>query len=363
MKKPFDFVLFIVVMFLVFIGIMMVFSSSYYVALSVWKDKFLFFRKELVFAVVGFLGMIFFTLLDYRKLKKISTPIMFLSIIFLILVLTPVGLKINGARRWIDLGVTTFMPSEFAKLACIIFCAATMSNKGEKIKDFKLGILPYIVLIVINFALIIKQPNLSTAITISMIVFSMLFVSGAKLKHLGLIMISGFIAMGLFAVSAEYRLKRVMTLLNPGANPLGEGWQVTQSLYALGSGGIFGVGLGQSTQNKLYIPEPQNDFIYATIGEELGFIGAVIVIMLFLILIYRGLKIASSSNDLFATLLASGISAMIAIQVFVNIGVVSAILPATGIALPFISYGGNSLIMMMSSVGILLSISRYNAIK
>ncbi|BEP29499.1 putative lipid II flippase FtsW [Helicovermis profundi] len=359
MKKPFDFVLFIVVMFLIFIGIMMVFSSSYYFALSLWKDKFLFFRKELIFAGVGLVLMVFFALYDYRKLKKLSLPIMIVSITFLIVVLTPLGIEVNGAKRWIDVGITTFMPSEFAKLACIIFCASTMSNKGENIKDFKNGVLPYILIIALNFCLILLQPNLSTAVTISLIVISMLFISGAKLSQLGIMMFAGILAIVGFAFSAEYRLKRMMTLLKPGSNPLGEGWQVTQSLYALGSGGIFGVGLGQSTQNKLYIPEPQNDFIFATIGEELGFIGVVFVLLLFLILIYRGIKIASTSKDLFGCLLASGISAMIAIQVIVNVGVASAILPATGIALPFISYGGNSLVIMMSSIGILLNISRH----
>lgn len=358
MKKSFDLVLFITVLLLVFIGIMMVFSSSYYYTMTKYDNKFFYFKKDLMFAAVGIVFMMVFAVFDYRRLRKFSVPLIIASIIALGLIFTKLGVRVNGSRRWLDIGFN-FMPSEFAKLSIIIFCANSMSNYQKYIKNFIYGILPYFGLLGVFGILIMLQPNFSTFLTITLIVFAMLFVAGMKVSHLlglGALGVAGAYAL---AMSAEYRMKRMLSFLDPFANPLGDGYQVVQSFFALGSGGVFGVGVGQSTQNKLYIPEPQNDFIFATLGEELGFIGAVLVLILFLIVIYRGIKIAINCPELFGTLLATGITAMIAVQVMVNISVTTSLVPVTGVPLPFISYGGTYMLVSLSAMGILLNISKH----
>ncbi len=358
LKRTFDLTLFISVLFLVFIGIMMVFSSSFYFTLSKWGDKYYYFKKDIMFAAVGIVCMIFFTYYDYRKLKKFSGLLLLGSFVSLILVLTSLGVNVNGSQRWLDIGFR-IMPSEIAKLSIIIFCANTLSQTQKNVKSLVRGVFPYILLIGAFGALIMKQPNLSTTMTIALIVFSMLFVAGMKWSHIIGFGITGAAGVFVLAMSAEYRMKRMLSFLDPFADPLGDGFQVVQAFYAFGSGGAFGVGVGQSIQNKLYIPEPQNDFIFATIGEELGFIGASIVLILFLILIYRGIKIAMNCPNSFGMFLATGITAMIAVQVMLNISVTTSLVPVTGVPLPFISYGGTYMLVSLSSMGILLNISRH----
>lgn len=358
MKRTFDLTLFISVLFLVFIGIMMVFSSSFYFTLSKWGDKYYYFKKDIMFAAVGIVLMIFFTYYDYRKLKKFSGILLIISFTSLVLVLTSMGVNINGSQRWLNIGVRV-MPSEFAKLSIIIFCANTLTYSQKYIKNLFRGIVPYIALIAVFGLLIMMQPNLSTTMTIALIVFSMLFVAGMRWLHIVIFGATGALGVFILAMSAEYRMKRMLSFLDPFADPLGDGFQVVQSFYAFGSGGVFGVGVGQSIQNKLYIPEPQNDFIFATIGEELGFIGAALVLILFLVLIYRGIKIAMNCPNAFGMFLATGITAMIAVQVILNISVTTSLVPVTGVPLPFISYGGTYMLVSLSAMGILLNISRH----
>lgn len=302
--------------------------------------------------------MIFFTYFDYRNLKRFSGILLIISFVSLLLVLTSMGVNINGSRRWLYIGINV-MPSEFAKLSIIIFCANSLSYTQKYIKKLVRGILPYIFLIGVFGVLIMLQPNLSTTITIALIVFAMLFVAGMRWLHIAIFGVTGVLGVFTLAMSAEYRMKRMLSFLDPFADPLGDGFQVVQSFYAFGSGGVFGVGVGQSIQNKLYIPEPQNDFIFATIAEELGFIGASFVLILFLILIYRGIKIAMNCPNAFGMYLATGITAMIAIQVMMNIGVTTSLIPVTGVPLPFISYGGSYMLVSLSAMGILLNISRH----
>ncbi|WZL74738.1 stage V sporulation protein E [Clostridiaceae bacterium 35-E11] len=359
-KKSSDFTLLLTVLVLVIIGIIMVFSSSHYYALSKMNDSYHFLKRELMWAVLGLIGMFFAMNFDYWKYRKIAPYAYMLSIILLILVLTPLGIEFNGAQRWLGVGGFTIMPGEVAKICGIFFAATYLSRKPEKIKDFFKGVLPSLLIIGIYFALIILQPNLSTALTISVIIASMMFVTGMRWLHVSIMGLGGVILVAIMIMLAPYRIKRLTGFLDPFADPQGTGYQVIQSLYALGTGGLFGVGLGKSVQKYLYIPEPQNDFIFAIIGEELGFIGCVTVILLFLLLIWRGVRIAINAPDLFGCLIATGITSMVAVQVIINVAVATSSMPVTGIPLPFISWGGNSLAIFMSAMGILLNISRYS---
>lgn len=358
-KKSIDFTLMISVLILVIIGIIMVFSSSqYYSFYNFDQDSYHFLKKNLIWALVGIFAMIFTMNFNYKRYRKLAFPAYVLSLVLLVLVLTPLGIDINGAKRWLWIGVSV-MPSEVTKICSIIFVSYSLSKRSKDIESFFKGVLPYLLIIGLYVGLIILQPNLSTAITIALIIMSMLFVCGMRWLHVLLMGASGVGAVGVLIMIAPYRMKRFTAFLDPFKYPKDIGYQVIQSLYALGSGGLFGVGLGRSVQNKLYIPEPQNDFIFATIGEELGFIGCVTVMLLFLFLIWRGIRIAIHAPDLFSCLMATGITAMIAIQVMINIAVATSSMPVTGIPLPFISFGGNSLAIFMAAIGILLNISKY----
>ena len=360
-KKQPDFILFFIVAALVVFGVIMVFSSSYYNALDKYGDAFYFLKKDIVWAILGFIAMYLGSRIPYQLYRKFSIPIISISLGLLILIFTPLGLELNNSVRWLQIGPITIMPGEFAKLAVIIFSSVYLSASKNRIKSLRYGILPMLGLLGLFCGLIILQPNLSTAITVAGIIVGIMFVSG-----LNTIYLTGVIGLGAFGVMAlilsdreGYWMKRLTTFMNPFADPKGDGWQVVQSILALGSGGLFGVGLGKSIQKTLYLPEPQNDFIFAIIGEELGFIGCVLLIIAYSFLIWRGLHIALKAPDLLGTLLASGITIMIAVQVILNIAVVTSSMPPTGIGLPFISWGGNALVMFMFSIGILLNISKY----
>jgi len=362
-NKSCDFTLLITVLLLVVIGIIMVFSSSFYYSYNNFnKDSFHFLKRNLIWALIGCAGMFFAMNFKYTRYKKLAFPGLLISIGLLILVLTPLGVEVNGAKRWIAIGGQTIMPGEIAKLCVIIFVSNSLSKNINNINSFFKGIFPYLMIIALYFGLIILQPNLSTAVTIALIVMAILFVAGIRWTHLIFLGSTGIGFIALMIFLEPYRMKRITGFLDPFADAKGSGYQVIQSLLALGSGGIFGVGLGRSIQNKLYIPEPQNDFIFATIGEELGFIGCVFVILLFILLIWRGIRIAIHSPDLFGCLLATGITAMIAIQVMINIAVATSSMPVTGIPLPFISFGGNSLVIFMTAIGIMLNISKHTTL-
>ena len=301
---------------------------------------------------------------DYRAGsydKKLAIPVCILSVILLILVLTPLGQTTNGATRWLRLGPITIMPGEIAKLAAILFVAWFLSEDTNRIKSILRGILPLIGVAGVYGGLIIMQPNLSTAITVCGIIIAMMLVAGLKWRYVvtaGGIGIAGILSIVLF-MKDSYWYTRLTSFTDPFADPLNEGYQAVQSLLALGSGGLFGVGLGKSVQKNLYLPEPQNDFILAIIGEELGFVGLLLLIVLYCLFIWRGTHVAINAPDQFGMLLASGIVLMVAIQVILNIAVVTSSMPPTGINLPFISYGGNALLIFMFSAGVLINISRH----
>ncbi|MGI5920165.1 MAG: putative lipid II flippase FtsW [Syntrophomonadaceae bacterium] len=360
-KGPPDFVLFITTLALVGIGLVMVFSSSA-VTSNVWYgDAYYFFKKQLQWAIISIIVMIVVMKLNYLRLKELAIPLAVISLLCLVLVISPLGHAAKGSSRWLGLGpLGGFAPSEMMKVALVLFLAKSMEINIDKIKSFKLGVLPYLVLLAIVDGLIMLQPDLGTSVAVAGTVFFLLVVAGAQWSHLGLIFLSGLGAIGAAIAVAPYRLERVLAFLNPWKYANDEGFQIIQSLYALGSGGLFGMGLGRSRQKFFYLPEQHTDFIFAILGEELGFIGAFVVLALFLLFAWRGYKIAINAPDNFGSLLAAGLTTMVVLQASINIGVVSGVLPVTGITLPFISYGGSSLLFSMIGVGLLLNVSRYS---
>jgi cell division protein FtsW len=286
------------------------------------------------------------------------------GIALLVVVLIPgVGVSRLGAQRWLNLGPLSFQPAEFVKLCLVVFTACGLSRQLDKLKNFWSGVLPYIALAGLSAGLILLQPDLGTAVTVVGTIFIMLFAAGVQISNLAIVGLLGTGAIGLAIWHEPYRLRRFLAFLDPEKDPAGAGWHILNSLMSLGSGGLLGTGLGQGHAKYLWVPERHTDFIFAIIGEELGFIGAAFVILLFILFIWRGFRVAVTSPDSFGTLLAAGIVAGIAVQVIINIGVVTSTLPITGITLPFISFGGSSLVFSLASVGILLNISRYSVYK
>ncbi len=360
-KNEPDFLILIATTALVFIGIIMVYSASWPEGMVRFSNGGHYANRHIFWAIVGFSGMIVMMNIDYKVWKRFAPYIYILAIILGLLIFSPMGLELKGASRWINLGFTTFMPSDAIKLGSIIFFASFLANKKDKVRNLLNGALPAFFYIGLSSALIYLQKDLGTMIVMAGTMIAMFFVSG---MHLSLI--AGIGAFGYFffqyAINSEgneYRLRRVLIFQDPFQDKLGDGWQLVQSLYALGSGGVLGVGLGQSRQKFFYIPESYNDFIFSIIGEELGLIGALFILLLYTILIYRGVMTALNAKDLFGSYLATGITALITIQSFVNIAVITSSIPATGITLPLISFGGTSLVFVMAGIGILLNISRH----
>jgi cell division protein FtsW len=359
-KRPPDLVLFLDITMLLTIGIVMVFSSSFVSAQTTYGDGFYFLKHQLLWALLGVFGMIAMMRIDYRRYQKWATPFFMVAVFMLIVVLVPgIGLKINGARRWLGVSALSFQPSEVAKLAVILFLAKYLSQNQDSIRQFSKGFVVPLLIVGLVCGFMLLEPDLGTAVTIALTVCLMIAAAGARKTYLVLIPILGVVLLaGLIAI-APYRLERFTAFLNPWADPLGSGFQTIQSLYAVGSGRLFGLGLGMGRQKFLYLPEVQTDFIFAAIGEELGFIGSVFVMGLFFVFMWRGLKIALKAPDTFASLTAVGITMDVVIQAFIHIATVTGSMPAKGITLPFISYGGSSLTLTLLMIGILLNISYY----
>ncbi|MGM0420714.1 MAG: putative lipid II flippase FtsW [Bacillota bacterium] len=358
-NKSFDFPMLIIVLILIMVGLIMIMSASSIRAYNVHGKAHYFFQRQLLFSFVGLLGMYILSRVDYHYYYKLSKIILFVGFFLLVLVLFPgIGRSAGGARRWIPLGFFGLQPSELAKLSIIIYISSFISRKRESIKDFKQGILPVLIVVIIFSVLIIQQPDMGTSVNIVGIAFLLLLIGGMKFKHFVFISTSGFLVSLYYIYSAAYRLNRVKTFLDPWKDPRGSGYHIIQSLLALGSGGLTGIGPGNSRQKFLYLPEPGTDFIFAILGEEFGLIGTLFVLILFGSLAYRGILIALNAPDLFGSLMAIGIITMLVIQVIINIGAVTSLLPVTGITLPFISYGGSSLLVSLFGIGIMLNISR-----
>lgn len=357
-----DFLIVALTTILVIFGLVMVFSASYYKSINDNGSPYDYLMNQGVNAIGGFVLMFIAASIDYHKYKKFCNLIIGGSLLLLFLVLTPLGVGAGGATRALYFGVT-IMPGEIAKLAVIIFVSAYLSKSPKMILDTKKGVLPMLGLGLLMAGLIMKQPNLSTALTVCGIIGGIMILAGLRWIWVGgIAAIGGFgvftLAMLGDKIGMDHWKARLVSFRDPFADAVGDGFQVVQSLLALGSGGLFGMGLGKSIQKNLYLPEPQNDFILAIIGEELGFIGLLLLIAVYGALVWRGFHVAMNAPDLFGMLLAGGVTIMIGLQVIMNIAVVTSSMPATGIALPFISYGGNALWICMTSIGILLNVSR-----
>ena len=336
------------VLALVAIGIIMVFSASYYDALYKHKDVFYFLKKELTWVPVG--------LVDYHLLKKFTVFAYGVTVVALVAVLF-VGSTINGAKRWLNIAGISFQPSELAKYVIVFFLAMMIDKYGKVNRNWKIPLI-YLGSAALFALLVYKENNLSIAAIIMFVAFIMIFVSGMSFKETFALIGIGGVAGTIGIFSSDYRTERFISFLDPWKYANDEGYQLVHSLYALGSGGLFGVGLGNSKQKALYMPEPHNDFIFSIIGEELGLIGCIFVIAIFVVLIVSGIKVASRAKDRYGKLLATGIISVIAVQAIINIAVVTGSMPVTGVPLPFISYGGTSLVFNLAAMGVLLNISR-----
>lgn len=362
-KSP-DFIIFFAVVALLGIGVVMVYSSSAVSAYVNFDDSYYFLKRQIIWASLGLLAMVLTMNVDYHVWRKLAKPVMLVTLILLVLVLVPgLGKVVNGARRWLGFGSLYLQPSEIAKLSMVLFTSTSLAKHQERISSFLRGIVPQLLMLLVVFALILKEPDLGTALSIAGTVFVLLFVSGAKMKHLGSLGALGVVGIIAAVLYEPYRMKRLLAFSDPWADPLDTGYHIIQSLYAIGSGGLFGVGLGRSREKFLYLPEPHTDFIFAILGEELGLIGTLTVIVLFFLFAWRGLKVAISAPDIYGSVLATGLTTMIMVQALMNIAVVTASMPVTGIPLPFLSFGGSALIFTLAGVGILLNISRYVSLK
>ena len=377
LNNKMDYVLVITVLILVSLGVVMVLSASAPSALSKTGSSYTYFIKQFGFAVFGIIAMLFVSKIDYRFYKKYYWGVYVVSVLVLLLVLVPhLGKEVNGALRWIEIkGLGQFQPSEITKIGLIIFYAGYLSDHKSELKDFWRGFFKPLIFLAIPVAILYRiQNHLSVSLVISVITFVMMLMAGVRVLHfvwaglaggagLTLLLLKGKIDQikGVSGTSDSFRLDRIKVFFDPWSDATGTGYQMIQSLYAIGSGGLFGVGLVNSKQKYLYIPEPQNDFIFAIIAEELGFVGCIAIIALFAVFVWRGIVIAMKAPDMFGSLIAVGITTLVAIQAIINIAVVTASIPTTGMALPFFSYGGTALVILLSSVGILLNISRAGA--
>ena len=358
-NSSFDEVLFFVAIILLQIGIVMIYSSSTILAAENFNDPYLFLKKDIIWVVLGISCILLFMNIDYYLLRKYIYPLLAVSFFLLILVLLPqFGREVGGAKRWLNLGFFSFQPSELAKLVVIIYISHALVKKQDYLDDFGTGYLPNLLIAGIFTMLIMFQPDLGTAVLIAGVVFFLFIVAGIRYSHLlySVLMILPFLVMAVMNV--DYRRRRILAFLDPWRDPFDAGFQIIQSFLALGRGGFMGLGLGQGKQKLFYLPEPHTDFIFAVIGEELGFIGALTILALFAVLFLKGISIAKKCNDPFGKYLAFGIVMMITLQAIINIGVVVGLLPTKGLPLPFISMGGSSLLVNSIGIGILLNISK-----
>ncbi len=344
---------------LICIGIVMIYSSSSIYAWERYQDSAFFLKRQISFVLIGALLTFLFMAIDYRILRKYAKPLLIISFILLVLVLIPgIGREVAGARRWFRFKFISFQPSELATLAIIIYVADFIARKGSVITTFLKGFLPPMLILGGAALLMLIQPDLGTTVSISAVVFIMLFIAGARFSYLLSVVLTSLPLLAVLILSVPYRRARILAFLNPWLDPKGGGFQIIQSQIALGSGGIFGVGLGHSKQKLFYLPAAHTDFIFSIIGEELGLIGTVGVVILFILFIQQGIKILKNIPDKFGYFLGLGLLSMISLKAVINIGVSCGLLPTKGLPLPFISYGGSSFIFDMISVGILMNIAR-----
>ena len=351
-------VLFMVILSLSIFGLLMIFSSSYIWADYKFHDSFHYVKYQFVFSFIGFLLMFFVSKIHYRIYYKYSNLILFVSFLLLILVLIPgIGSVRNGSRSWFGIGSLGIQPSEAAKISLIIFASRYLSLSEHYVKDYWKGIFPILGIVVIFFGLIMLQPDLGTGMILFISVIAILFIAGVDIKFFLGGGFLGIIGVILLIIIAPYRMKRITSFLNPWKDALGTGFQIIQSLYAIGPSGLLGTGYLKSIQKHFYLPEPQTDFIFSIVAEEFGIMGSLFVIVLFALLFYCGVKISNNCQDLFGKYLSFGIIFQLIFQAIMNLMVVVGLIPVTGVTLPFLSYGGSSLLISMVSIGILFNIS------
>lgn len=354
--------IFLLVCGLAIFGCIMVYSASSYIANYRYSNPYFYLTKQIIGAVLGIVAMFVCTFVNYQKLKKLKWWVVIISAVLLALVFIPgIGVENYGAKRWLNLGFFTIQPSEFAKFALVLFSAAYLSDNYEKIGKFK-TLLPVLGVGLGFCLLVILEPNMSITMCIGFIMLFMLFVGGTKMKHFVWLGIPAACAVPALIIVEPYRVQRFMAFLNPWASPQAEGFQLIQSLYSLGSGGLFGVGLGNSRQKYMFLPFSESDFIFSIIGEELGLFGAILTLIVFAVLIYLLISVARNAKDRFGALLVLGVASVIAIQVILNVCVVSGLIPPTGLPLPFISAGSTSLIVFMAAVGLCLNVARQSRV-
>jgi cell division protein FtsW len=355
-----DYGLLTTVLVLVILGLVFVYSSSYVFAGVEYGDPNYFIKRQAMFGALGLVGMLALMQFDYRHLQRLSPLLMLGALIGLGAVLVPgVGVEANGALRWIQMGpLPPVQPSEFAKLAVLIYMAAWLASRGDAVKDFSLGVIPFVGMVGFVGALVMLEPDLGTSVMIAIITGTLFFIAGARVVHVLVLAGSGVLAASLLILTGGYRMQRILSFTSAEEDPTGVGFQTLQLLVAFGSGGVWGMGLGVSRQKFFYIPGSHTDGVLAIVGEELGLVGVLVVLGLFLVLLWRGWMIMRRAADPFGSLLAAGVLAWFAFQLLINVGGVTRLIPLTGIPLPFLSTGGSSLLVTLLAVGILLSVSK-----
>jgi cell division protein FtsW len=351
--------IFFTVAALLAIGITMVLSTSYLYAQERFGDGTYFFRKQLIAAGIGFVGLLIAAATPVEVYRKVAYPLMAAVLLVLVLLLIPgIGATRGGARRWLVLGGFAFQPAELAKLSLLLYLARSLAKKTDKMPSFSLGVLPHLVVGGVFIGLIVLEPDLGTAVTLGLLLILMLFIAGAKLSHLVYLGLAALPIVAVAIMGAEYRLRRLMTFLDPWRDASKSGFQIIQSYIAFGSGQLLGRGLGESRQKMFYLPEAHTDFIFSVIGEEMGLLGAFGVLALFAVIIVRGLKLTSRIEEPFSQYLAFGLTTLLGLQALIHMSVVMGLLPTKGLVLPFISYGGSAMMVNLVEAGILLGLSR-----
>lgn len=346
------------VLFLVGIGIVMVYSASSTLAMKKFGSDYYFLKKQAVFALVGICALVLGRHVPYRAYRRLAYPLLAIALVLLAAVLlSPLGVTAGGSSRWLRLGPLRFQPSEFARFALIVYLAYSLEKKADRIKDFSIGFMPHVVVLGVVAVLILKQPDFGAAVILAALTWLMMFVGGVRLLYLG----SSCVLLGLaglyFISLAGYRVRRLLSFLDPWQYSSDAGYQIVHSLMAFGTGGWWGAGIGKGYQKLFYLPEPHTDFIFSVIGEELGLAGVLVIIGLYLLIVWKGIRIARHAPDLFGCYLAVGLTAALGMQICINMGVTLGLLPTKGLTLPFLSYGGTSLVLNMATIGILMNIS------
>jgi cell division protein FtsW len=354
----YDIALLFPVLFLVGVGIVMVYSASSALALKKFGTSYYFLKKQSIFALLGIVILVVSCHIPYRMYRSLAYPLLFLAILFLgAILISGFGYSAGGAKRWFRIAAFTFQPSEFARFALVIYLAYSMNRKMDRIKAFSVGFLPHVLVLCLFTFLIMLQPDFGSVVIFGAITWIMLFVGGVRITYLLGSMVLVIPAVYYMMAGADYRIQRIMSFMNPWQYSGDKGYQVVHSLLAFGTGGIWGAGIGKGYQKLFYLPEPHTDFIFSVIGEELGLVGVMIILGLYTLILWRGISIAKNSPDSFGSFVALGLTTAMGLQICVNMGVALGLLPTKGLTLPFLSYGGTSLLMNMASIGVLMNIS------